>query len=634
MKFAVFLMLILVPIAYAEPFDEYKDVTLSLEINGELVLLSQGDPELDYLSSHLKLIPLDDNRQDVLSLDAISDPDALIEKKEDSILYEWQDFSDEYKYGLKSEVRIRNQIPNIQNKINFPYDVDDEFSQYLSETEFIDINSDIREQANEIIEGETDYYLAVYKIADWTKTNIKYDLNTLTAKAVQKSSWVLENKEGVCDELTNLFISMLRSVGIPARFVTGTVYTNIEDGWGNHGWAEVYFPGEGWVSWDVTFGQYGWVDPSHLKLSNTVDSGESSVDYKWRSRNVDISPGSLELKTNLKVKGERFSEMVDLQIESLNDEIGFGSYVPILVNIENLQNYYLGTAIILTKGPEVEDNVMNLVLKPREIRTVVFLGKVPSDLDDKYSYTSSLEAKDSFGSYAANDLKYAKDGEFLSLEEAELILEEYEKKDTKSIFSDIDITCQYDNRDYYSDEKIDANCDFFNRGTSQLENVNICLNEDCYKATFNIGEKKNFQFSSSVKENSFVVVENEDFLKKEKLEFNVVYVPEISLVDITPLNANYNEDIKLEFYVSSDALAKNVLIHLKNIGEFSFDELDGKQKAEFDVNTRNLVAGLNLDITYEDSTGKKYAENKKYDFVVNNSPFYIKFWVALKNLFS
>ena len=126
----------------------------------------------------------------------------------------------------------------------------------------------------------------VFKIGEWTKKNIKYDLSTLTESVSQKASWVLKNKEGVCDELTNLFISMLRSVGIPARFVTGMVYTNMESSWGNHGWAEVYFPGKGRVPWDVTFGQFGWVDPSHVKLDDDVDSGESSVNYKWRSRNI------------------------------------------------------------------------------------------------------------------------------------------------------------------------------------------------------------------------------------------------------------------------------------------------------------------------------------------------------------
>src|SRR3989338_2220208 len=107
-------------------------------------------------------------------------------------------------------------------------------------------------------------YVASFLLASWVKENVRYDLTTLTAEAVQTSSWVFQERRGVCDELTNLFIAMARSVGIPARFVTGTVYSGLLPGWGNHGWAEVYFQGYGWVPFDVTYGQYGWIDPSHV----------------------------------------------------------------------------------------------------------------------------------------------------------------------------------------------------------------------------------------------------------------------------------------------------------------------------------------------------------------------------------
>ena len=82
-------------------------------------------------------------------------------------------------------------------------------------------------------------YVVTFKVAKWIQENVKYDLSTLTADVVQKSSWVLSNKEGVCDEITNLFISMLRVVGIPARFVSGTVYSNVINNWGGHGWGDI-----------------------------------------------------------------------------------------------------------------------------------------------------------------------------------------------------------------------------------------------------------------------------------------------------------------------------------------------------------------------------------------------------------
>jgi len=107
-----------------------------------------------------------------------------------------------YEYGLKSRVKIRNDIKEVKSKIRFPYEFDSSFDEYLDESEFIDINGGIKNKANEILEGEDDYYEVVYKLSGWVKDNIEYDLNTVTAKAVKKSSWVLENKNGVCPCLT------------------------------------------------------------------------------------------------------------------------------------------------------------------------------------------------------------------------------------------------------------------------------------------------------------------------------------------------------------------------------------------------------------------------------------------------
>ena len=91
--------------------------------------------------------------------------------------------------------------------------------------EITDINNDIRLLASRIAHGEDDLYKVLFKLGIWIENNIVYNMSSLTADAAQKSSWVLENKYGVCDELTSLFISMARSLGIPARFA-GIVYTS------------------------------------------------------------------------------------------------------------------------------------------------------------------------------------------------------------------------------------------------------------------------------------------------------------------------------------------------------------------------------------------------------------------------
>ncbi len=627
MKKWCFFLLIIVPLASAENFDKYNDLTLIFEVSSGLDLIYGGNSKLELLSADLKLFPQNNKNQQVLDINTFSSPQAKIEEDGD-ITYLWNELYDTYIFGLKSKVKVNNQITKISSKIRFPYDFGMEFSEYLSQSEFIDINSDIRDKANEILIGEDDYYNAVFKLSSWIKDNIEYDLNTITANAVQKSSWVLENKQGVCDELTNLFISMLRSVGIPARFVTGMVYTNLEENWGNHGWAEVYFPNEGWVSWDVTFAQFGWIDPSHIKLGDAVDSGESSVEYKWKSRDVEVENRGLSLKTILFEDGELLEPLVKLNVRPLYERIKFGSYLPIAVTVENLNDYYLSDNIILTKAPRVDENVKTILLKPREIKTVYWISKVPTDLDDSYVYTSLLEVKDAFASSSKSEVFYVSDGEEIGFDEASLLITDFEVREEKEPLRDVNIVCSFEDRSYHSDEKIDILCKVRNNGNTQLGNLNFCLDETCFNDNLGIGEVKEFKYELNSKESALFVVESESFIEKENLKFSVIHTPNIYVTDLNPGLVDYGTDTEINFYLNSDFEARDVVIDITGIGEIRYDVLLGKEFVKFNVNSKRLTSGLNLAISYRDSEGKEYKDSKSYPIIVRNTPFYAK-WLAL-----
>ena len=213
--------------------------------------------------------------------------------------------------------------------------------------------------------------------------NIKYDLSTLTADVVQKSSWVLENKEGVCDELTNLFISMMRSLGVPARYVSGMAYTNTKNSWGPHAWAEVYFPDKGWVPFDITYVQYGWIDPSHIKVKASIDSGDPAVRYNWRSLDVDFKPAKLDLETSLIEKGNRIAKQLEITIKPLFDTVGPGSYVPIEIEVKNKNSFYFPATLTFLKAPELLDkNYRAILLKPKETKKFFWIAKIPEKIGE------------------------------------------------------------------------------------------------------------------------------------------------------------------------------------------------------------------------------------------------------------
>jgi len=80
---------------------------------------------------------------------------------------------------------------------------------------------------------------------------------------------VFERSEGVCQDFAHLAIAMCRSVGIPARYVSGFLFTS-DDATGSddpgdiagdvvevqtHAWFEASVPGFGWVALDPTNGR-------------------------------------------------------------------------------------------------------------------------------------------------------------------------------------------------------------------------------------------------------------------------------------------------------------------------------------------------------------------------------------------
>ncbi len=81
-------------------------------------------------------------------------------------------------------------------------------------------------------------------------------LSTTVATPVAE---VLEQRHGVCQDFAHLAISALRSLGVPARYVSGYVETvappgepRLDGSDASHAWFAVYVPGCGWVDFDPT----------------------------------------------------------------------------------------------------------------------------------------------------------------------------------------------------------------------------------------------------------------------------------------------------------------------------------------------------------------------------------------------
>jgi transglutaminase-like putative cysteine protease len=61
---------------------------------------------------------------------------------------------------------------------------------------------------------------------------------------------------GVCQDLAHVYVACCRSAGIPARYVSGYVYTGTTGEVASHAWVDAWLGDDsGWLSLDVTHGE-------------------------------------------------------------------------------------------------------------------------------------------------------------------------------------------------------------------------------------------------------------------------------------------------------------------------------------------------------------------------------------------
>lgn len=108
----------------------------------------------------------------------------------------------------------------------------------------------------------------------------------------------LSLKKGACRDLAVLFIDACRSVGMPARFVSGYQEADGIDERHLHAWPEVYLPGAGWRGFDPTMNLA--VADRHVPLAASYSSfGAAPVTGSfWGGEVLSTLSHSLELSVS------------------------------------------------------------------------------------------------------------------------------------------------------------------------------------------------------------------------------------------------------------------------------------------------------------------------------------------------
>ena len=645
--FLVFLFVL--PIVVAQDWiynSEY--VELELDISSKIKLVPKGSNyRVQYVIANLSFIPRDGFQEEVLSIET----EPFTEIKDNAAVFRW-DKSDEKElaFSLKSDIKSFNKIARVRDKVKFPLKgVPDDVEIYTKPSETIDSdNKEVIRKASEIIKGEDDLYVIVFKLGEWTKENIEYDLSTLTEGVSQKASWVLKNKEGVCDELTNLFIAMNRALGIPAKFISGVAYTNakeFEEGFGPHGWAEVYFPGYGWVPFDVTYGELGFVDAGHVKLKESLDANDASTKFHWLGKDIDIKTYPLDINTEVKnIKGE-LSEFISINARAVKDNIGFGSYNLIEASVENLKDYYVSTELSLSKSKEIEiigEREKTVLLKPNEEKKVNWIIKVSDNLEQGYMYTFPFMVGSLRNVSSSLRFDVIEDGKRFSLEGIESLVKEGEEGNSYS--GDVELSCKAEKDGIYEYESAIVRCDVKNIGNVYLGELNVCLEEDCSKLSLGITQEDKASFNFKPKEvgaqEIVIKAGNKDVSRSAFVDISVYDKPSIEINDIIyPEEVEYKDMYEISFVLNKRSMfaPHNVSIEVEPVDkEWGLNQLNENRKFVLKMYGGELRAGGNnfkITINYKDKRGKSYSTSKEFNIRLVNVNIFQRIAIFFKHLF-
>lgn len=130
----------------------------------------------------------------------------------------------------------------------------DQHTEYLVLPDRVRPADDLAERSRELADASDSPTAAADAICAYVYDEVKYLSGSTTVDAYAAHSW--ERRTGVCQDMAHITIGALRSVGIPARYVSGYLHPHREPEVGvavsgeSHAWVEWW--DDGWRGYDPT----------------------------------------------------------------------------------------------------------------------------------------------------------------------------------------------------------------------------------------------------------------------------------------------------------------------------------------------------------------------------------------------
>gem|GEM_PF-122347 len=207
-------------------------------------------------------------------------PFVAVDRKEAKLTF-WERLSTPLYY---EEVQMFSDYPSFQikelraaNMEEVPIQLKERYTQLPAE-----LPERVKKLAEEITKDKSNAYDKVKQIEIFLNSiDYEYETEDVAYPAENQDyvdQFLFETKKGYCNNFSSSMVVMLRSIGIPARWVKGFTFGTVESPYSEipsyaqnnfssdypmetvvrnlnaHSWVEVYFPGSGWVPFEPTKG--------------------------------------------------------------------------------------------------------------------------------------------------------------------------------------------------------------------------------------------------------------------------------------------------------------------------------------------------------------------------------------------
>ncbi len=415
-KTALISLFFLVLLAFSATalYQNKEEFTSILLLNGSFAIDKTGeDYKVENVFVDIYIIPKDSFSQNVL--DTVSSP----ELDHDKMTFSSPE-PKTYRYSVSK--KLQNEFSILQAERYTPYReyiFPDEILPYLEHGIYSDTDKDIMYKTREFT-IEKDYYYVVFNIARYLSA-FEIDKMSPGNANLEKATNVFKSKRGDAIGINSLFISMLRTLNIPARLVQG-LHEEADGEFVEHYWTEVYFPNLGFVPFDITNSQFGMIDTSHIKMRNMEDYSPSTIKVSSDSkRDANIVPSSLDYSLKILSSSEKETKIAEAKVFLYSDKIKKGSYNIAEIVFYNWNNFYLPIHYDIAEqvvGLNIQnDYEKDILLTPGSSKSI-YLIITPDDSTEIKNSRLDFQPYPDFSA----DVIVSNKGDFLTKEDVEGIM--------------------------------------------------------------------------------------------------------------------------------------------------------------------------------------------------------------------